>query len=1003
MGRVLLLSIALALLSSAPGLAASTHDPLGLERSLAHPPNTDRPSMLWWWPGAAVVDRETASEITAMKRAGFGSAQIVDLEGYSDLSGPRAWQWGTPDWFARFNAALAKANASHLRIDTAPYPIWMMTSPAVSGPNSNLSSQGLSYGTREVTGPAEFAGPPPDASGVVGSKTLVAVTAAQPAGGDTTLDPRSAVDLSGSVRGDGLVHWSVPAGRWLLFGFWSRPSGQLPNSLYGLVQDANLDAIVPDTDPNRLLTVDPYNPEATKAALGWLDQNMMTPDAVDLFRRYGGELYEDSLEYYYGTHSAPWTPSLLDEFRTRRGYSLAPYLPALVVPDLYTFWKSGATVYSKPDYDFAGGLGVRVRHDYYETLTDLFIEHQRVLESWAHGHGLTGFRHQDYGTTIDSSRAQGATGIPDTESLASGEPWPAGSPGEQQALDAYRVAAGAAHIAGAPAVNLETGDVQGCDKGFCPYGGQPTDYWKIINRAYTAGVTRIQIHGMAYRHVPPTEQGIQPNPWPGWNPWRGIFSEPWAQTWPQWRFWPRFTTYMGRASQLLSHGQPSVDLLFYRDNFLGTAAGDLGNTRRLALDEVGYTYDFTDPVTLVTQGSVRDGRLFPDGAGYKALVVDGADSWVSGMPGATAAKLAELARAGLPIVFVGPLPAQGTSARDPAGEDATVREAVAAMLALPNVRHVDGADAVLGAVADLGIAPDAAWSRPVLVRSVHRRTATRDVWYLFNDGDAPARFTASLATQGTPYAVDLWDNTTAPVGEYQQTGATLQVPLRLEPEEATVLVVDRASTAPLHVVATTADSASASHGRVTVADSRAGIYRTALSNGKTRAVRVGGSPAPLAPSRWRLHVTEFAPKGSPTHDLAPARLKDWQKIPALKNIAGTGTYSARFTVPASWLRGGGVELTLGRVYGASSVSLNGRRVTAATVRLPGDRYRVGELLHSGTNTITVQVATPPLNALRGLGLAGHAGYGGFASQPAVPAGLVGPVTLTPYRTATVAS
>ena len=135
MGRLPLLSIAsaLVLLSGASAQAASAGDALGLEKLLAHPSNADRPSMLWWWPGAAVIDRETAGEITALKRAGFGSAQIVDLEGYGDLSGPRSWQWGTPDWFARFNAALAKANASHLRIDTAPYPIWMMSSPAVSG------------------------------------------------------------------------------------------------------------------------------------------------------------------------------------------------------------------------------------------------------------------------------------------------------------------------------------------------------------------------------------------------------------------------------------------------------------------------------------------------------------------------------------------------------------------------------------------------------------------------------------------------------------------------------------------------------------------------------------------------------------------------------------------------------------------------------------------------------------------------------------------------------
>ncbi len=65
------------------------------------------------------------------------------------------------------------------------------------------------------------------------------------------------------------------------------------------------------------------------------------------------------------------------------------------------------------------------------------------------------------------------------------------------------------------------------------------------------------------------------------------------------------------------------------------------------------------------------------------------------------------------------------------------------------------------------------------------------------------------------------------------------------------------------------------------------------------------------------------------------------------------------------------------------------------------RRRCKSLLRSGTNVITVKVATPPLNKLRGLGLRGDAGYGGFAGLPAVAAGLLGPVTLIAYRTVTV--
>jgi hypothetical protein len=118
----------------------------------------------------------------------------------------------------------------------------------------------------------------------------------------------------------------------------------------------------------------------------------------------------------------------------------------------------------------------------------------------------------------------------------------------------------------------------------------------------------------------------------------------------------------------------------------------------------------------------------------------------------------------------------------------------------------------------------------------------------------------------------------------------------------------------------------------------------------------------------------------------------------LRNVAGTGTYEARVAVPASWLKARrGVDLTVGRVAGASRIAINGRRVTAATIRLPGEHYPVERLLRPGANTITVKVATPPLNALRGLGLRGAAGYAGFAGQPAVCAGLLGPVRLALSR------
>ena len=112
---------------------------------------------------------------------------------------------------------------------------------------------------------------------MVGNKTLVGVTAAQPlnptslgatgsAQAPVMLDPKTVVDLTSHVDSQGLLHWSVPSGHWILFGFWQRPTGQVPQTLTGIASSRTLDQVPPLPEPAMLL-VDPFSHTSADAAL----------------------------------------------------------------------------------------------------------------------------------------------------------------------------------------------------------------------------------------------------------------------------------------------------------------------------------------------------------------------------------------------------------------------------------------------------------------------------------------------------------------------------------------------------------------------------------------------------------------------------------------------------------------------------------------------------------------------------------------------------------------
>lgn len=68
-------------------------------------------------------------------------------------------------------------------------------------------------------------------------------------------------------------------------------------------------------------------------------------------------------------------------------------------------------------FQTADGMSVKIRNDYYQTLTELFVErYLNPIQQWCEQHGWNA-RVQNYGLSVDMTAANLATGIPETESM----------------------------------------------------------------------------------------------------------------------------------------------------------------------------------------------------------------------------------------------------------------------------------------------------------------------------------------------------------------------------------------------------------------------------------------------------------------------------------------------------------------------------------------------------------------------------------------------------------
>jgi len=972
-----------------------SHDalaPSNLTSNFAKPPQAARPQIRFWVPGAAVTDDGLRGMIDGFARLGFGG---LELDAFPVPKGiGKDFEWGTSAWNHLVQTAASQAGANGMSIDFTNGPKWPIAMPEIRSADDPGALYELTFGAETVQAGHTFQGVVPKRRKIRGEGTtkLVAVLAYRTTG-EKTLDPASVIDLTGKVRVNAIDHarstveFTAPEGTepWILFSFWEQSSAQKTGAFY---------------------VIDHFSAAGAKASNDYWEEIGLPALGNDI--KYVRSIFNDSLEYAV---SMEWTRGMREVFQQEHGYDIVPYLPFVGMATTYP-------ANDVPGYKATGeALGAQVEHDYRETLTTLYIRnHLRPMEQMAEKHGLTVRYQVAYNKPMQIEDSAAAVGIPETEALG------------RASMDMPRYMSGAVHLTGKPLYSIETSAelLNG-------YGQSLQDILWWNKRAWSGGVNVQRFHGESYSgefQGPGNVAGQLPGQkWPGYSAMLA-FSNNWTrQASPE--ALHRVLTYMARVNYVLQK-RATVDVAVFEDapDIYDDSSRKRGDGNAVypdggVLSANGFSYDFVSPGLLdLPQASIANGRLDAGGPAYKALIIHNQ----SGMTSHVLDRLQQLAGAGLNIVFVGDVPTRNASLADQlrGHSDADIRNRVDSLLTMATVTRVAEYSAVPAALRRLGCHPDAEPAAPVDILTQHRSDRSAEFYYLHNynevsDADAAATGQArdhtkypnldrpanlvpksarfSLAGTGKPYFLDAWTGNIKPIPQFMVDGGRVQVTVRLGGDEAILIALltdQEARIAGLTPVkswatATDQDSDTLTYGRrneLSVKIANSGVHTVRLNKGGTVSLQI----TDLQPSQpiqdWSLAIDSIeAPTTGSTlfsdavwRKLGPfklgATLKPWNQIdPSLARVSGIGTYEGTFHLEEGWGHGGSAFLDLGELNDSFTVRVNGKELSALDQENP--IIDLGPYARSGTNTISVQVATTLYNSVAGSGKSyGLLGTGG---------------------------
>lgn len=407
------------------------------------------------------------------------------------------------------------------------------------------------------------------------------------------IDRTQILDLTARTQPDGTLQWRPERGRWTVLRFgWSLTGRRT----------------VPATAESIGLEVDKLDPAAVRA---------FASSFYDLYARSIGDagrldiVLTDSWE----AGQQNWTPRMFEEFATRRGYDLRPWMPALagrIVGD------AGATE--------------KFLADFRRTIADLVAEHYATIASVARGRGMSYYSQApgtDLPTLVDGLAAKGRVDVPTAEFWY----WPEDQPPQAAHLADVREASSAAHLYGKPLVAVESLTT----RGEAAWAQGPAQWRRMMDRFFAEGANKVILHTSAHQPFTDRLPGITLRQF-GQHFTR---NETWAEDARPW------IDYLSRVSFLLQQGARVADLAWYLGHgtpqpmsFLET--GESPRPR-------GIDFDLINDEMIARLYSCGERLCLPGGASYRALLLDRTPS-----SPATLRKLDELARGGASLIGAHP-------------------------------------------------------------------------------------------------------------------------------------------------------------------------------------------------------------------------------------------------------------------------------------------------------------------------------------------------------------